>query len=175
MESDDVIRASAGDRAAFQRIVRGTIARAKRVAGRIVAHDADALDVVQEAYARAFVALREGQFRGTPAQMQSWLDRIVARAALDALRQRKRSASREDRDRDPDTTAHSDDPARSADAVRALAAVRELGPDQRAAFVLRELEGLSIRETAEALGCSDGAVEQRVLRAWAALRRRFSP
>ncbi len=164
-----------GDAPAFERIVRHTMPRALRIAARVCAHEADANDVVQESFTRAWVALREGRFRGTPAQFQSWLDRITVRAALDALRQRKRRELRTHPERDPDTLSHSRDPADAIDARRALDALRSLSPEQRAAWVLRELEGLSIREAAAALECTDGAIEQRVLRAWAALRRRFSP
>jgi RNA polymerase sigma-70 factor (ECF subfamily) len=175
LESHDVQRAIDGDPQAFERIVRGSFARALRIAARVCAHEADAHDVVQEAFTRAFVALREGRFRGAQPQLQAWLDRIVVRAALDALRQRKRRERRIEAASDPDALSHSPDPASAIDARRALDAVQQLSAEQRAAWVLRELEGLTIREAAEALECSDGAIEQRVLRAWAALRRRFSP
>lgn len=178
-ESDDFQRAVQlaidGDAQAFERIVRRSLARAQRIAARVCAHEADASDVVQEAFTRAWVALREGRFRGDSTQFQAWLDRITVRSALDALRQRKRRELRTHPDRDPDTLSHSKDPADTIDARRALDAVQSLSPEQRAAWVLRELEGLSIREAAAALECTDGAIEQRVLRAWAALRRRFSP
>lgn len=177
MESDDVQRAIEGDAQAFTRIVHETIDRARRIARRVCAHEADADDVVQESFTRAFVALREGRFRGGPAQLQSWLDRIVVRASLDAIRQRNRREKRIESQSDPDSVARSSDAAADdrIDARRALLAVQELSAEQRAAWVLRELEGLSIREAAAALDCTDGAIEQRVLRAWAALRRRFSP
>jgi RNA polymerase sigma-70 factor (ECF subfamily) len=175
LDDDDVQRASQGDRSAFERIVRATYGRTLRIARRILAHEADANDVVQEVYTRAFVALREGRFRGRSSQLQAWLDRIVVRASLDALRQRVRSVRRVDDSQDPDATGGAAaDPARAIDAKRAIDAIRELAPDQRAAFVLRELEGLTIKETAAALETTDGAVEQRVLRAWASLRRRLS-
>lgn len=176
LDDDDVQRASQGDRSAFERIVRATYSRTLRIARRVLAHEADANDVVQEAYTRAFVALREGRFRGEGPQFQAWLDRIVVRAALDALRQRVRTARRVDQHADfaEATDDGRSDPARAMDAKRALEAIRELSPEQRAAFVLRELEGLSIKEAAAALETTDGAIEQRVLRAWASLRRRLS-
>lgn len=175
MESHDVQRAIEGDAQAFTRIVHETIERARRIARRVCAHEADADDVVQEAYTRAFIALREGRFRGGPAQLQSWLDRIVVRASLDAIRQRNRRERRIESRSDPDALSLPPDADDRIDARRALRAVQELSAEQRAAWVLRELEGLSIREAAVALECTDGAIEQRVLRAWAALRRRFSP
>ena len=175
LESHDVQRAIEGDAPAFERIVRGTFERSLRIANRICARDADARDVVQESYTRAFIALREGRFQGSSAQLQSWLDRIVVRASLDALRSRSRRERHIEPARDPDALSHHRDPDAQLDAQRALAAVQSLSPEQRAAFVLRELEGLSIHEAALALQCTDGAIEQRVLRAWAALRRRFAP
>lgn len=174
MESHDVQRAIEGDAQAFARIVHETIERSRRIARRVCAHEADADDVVQESYTRAFVALREQRFQGGPAQMQSWLDRIVVRAAIDAIRQRNRRSNRIAPESDPDSLSTPPTADETVDARRALAAVRELSAEQRAAWVLRELEGLSIREAAAALECTDGAIEQRVLRAWASLRRRFA-
>lgn len=175
LESHDVQRATEGDAPAFDRIVRATFERSLRIANRICAREADARDVVQEAYTRAFVALREGRFHGEAPQLQAWLDRIVVRASLDALRARSRRERHLQPAHDPDTLAQRGDPDARVDAAKALAAVQALSPEQRAAFVLRELEGLSIHEAALALQCTDGAIEQRVLRAWAALRRRFAP
>ena len=52
-------------------------------------------------------------------------------------------------------------------------ALLQLPDEQRVAFVLREIEGLTLKETAQALNCTVGAVEQRVLRPWSSLKKRM--
>ena len=147
-------RVATGDRRAFEEIVRATQAPLLRTAMRILGTRAEGLDALQDAYLRAFDALSGGSFDGR-AQVSSWLYRIVVNAALDSLRARRR--------RDE---AHV--------ALRQLARMMDdLPPDQRAALVLRELEGLSNAEVAEALDASEGAIEQRLIRARATLRRWF--
>jgi RNA polymerase sigma-70 factor (ECF subfamily) len=156
---------------AFRAWVAATYATSLRLARRIVAHDADAADVVQESYVRAYVALRGGRFHGDEASLAPWLRRIVTNAGLDALRARRRL--REDDD-DALATQDAGTPADGTVDRDALErAIRDLPDAQRTAFVLRELEGHSLEDTAERLGCTVGAVEQRVLRAWAGLKRRL--
>jgi RNA polymerase sigma-70 factor (ECF subfamily) len=159
------------DDAAFRAWVDRTYGSTMRLARRIVAHDADAADVVQESYVRAFAALRGDRFHSGEEALGAWLKRIVTRVSLDALRVRRRL--REDgEDRLVELPAPQSTDARE-DRAALERAILDLPPDQRTAFVLRELEGFSLRETAEELGCTVGAVEQRVLRAWAGLRRRL--
>lgn len=125
---------------------------------------------------RAFDALNDGRFDGR-AGVETWLYRVAANAALDALRARKRRRVRFDVD-EPDAQEPAD--AGDADArLAARAALRELDawlaelpPDQRTAIVLKEVEGLSTGEIAEIMKCSPGAVEQRLVRARVTLRRR---
>jgi RNA polymerase sigma-70 factor (ECF subfamily) len=159
------------DDAEFTAWVARTHASSLRLARRILGRDADAADAVQESYVRAFVALRGGRFRSDASRLDAWLRRIVCRASLDALRARRRSPAGAEAAIEgvPDVAAGRADIARR-DLERAIA---DLPIDQRTAFVLREVEGFSLKETADALGCTVGAVEQRVLRAWAGLRRRM--
>jgi RNA polymerase sigma-70 factor (ECF subfamily) len=159
------------DDAAFTAWVERTHARSLRLARRILGGGPEAPDVVQDSYVRAFVALRSGRFRSDPARLDAWLRRIVCRASLDALRARRRR--REDVDDGLDAapgSAVATGPVDRRDLERAIA---DLPTEQRTAFVLREIEGFSLKETAAELGCSVGAVEQRVLRAWAGLKRRM--
>jgi RNA polymerase sigma-70 factor (ECF subfamily) len=98
----------------------------------------------------------------------AWLYRIVTNGAIDARRRRQRRPVAEWTD---DAAA----PARleHQQAVRELVAwLDDLPAVQRAALVLSAFEGLSQREIAEIQGCSEGAVEQRLVRARAALRAR---
>jgi RNA polymerase sigma-70 factor (ECF subfamily) len=165
-------RVEGGNHGAFAAIVRETTPRLYRLAARIMADPGEAEDVLQDAYVRAFDALVDGRFDGR-AGIATWLYRIVANTALDALRARKRR--RTDAAGDEGADAPVDDEGRLAAraALRELAGfLEELPADQRTAVVLKELEGLSSSEVAEVMGCSVGAVEQRLVRARTTLRRR---
>jgi RNA polymerase sigma-70 factor (ECF subfamily) len=157
---------------AFCAWVEETYGASCRLARRIVGHEADAADVVQESYVRAYTALRDGAFRSDRAALASWLRRIVTRASLDALRARHRRREAGDEGLDVVATS-SPSPSAPVDRRDLERAIQDLPTEQRAAFVLRELEGLTLKETAAELGCTEGAVEQRVLRAWAGLKRRL--
>jgi RNA polymerase sigma-70 factor (ECF subfamily) len=159
------------DDAQFSAWVERTQAASHRLARRLLGHDADAADVVQESYVRAYVALRDGRFRSGEAALEPWLRTIVTRACLDALRTRRRLREEPDEqlsDLPAPAVAHA-----AADRRDLERAILDLPASQRAAFVLREIEEFSLKETADQLGCTVGAVEQRVLRAWAALQRRW--
>jgi RNA polymerase sigma-70 factor (ECF subfamily) len=164
-----VERVRSGDAAAFQRIVEATSARLVRLAARMLGNVNDAEDVVQEAYVKAYRALVTGEFDGR-ANVSTWLYRIVTNQAIDAMRGRKR------RPPPTDTADESMSSLASAEQKLALAELEdwmgELPPDQRAALVLKAVEGLTSPEIADVLQCSEGAVEQRLVRARAALRQR---
>lgn len=164
-----VERVRAGDAAAFQRIVDATSARLVRLAARMLGNISDAEDVVQEAYVKAHRALMTGEFDGR-ANVSTWLYRIVTNQSIDATRSRKR------RPQPTDTADESTSDLASAEQKLALTELEdwmsELPADQRAALVLKAVEGLTSPEIAEVLQCSEGAVEQRLVRARAALRKR---
>jgi RNA polymerase sigma-70 factor (ECF subfamily) len=164
-----VERVRSGDTAAFQRIVDATSARLVRLAARMLGNVSDAEDVVQEAYVKAYRALTTGEFEGR-ANISTWLYRIVSNQAIDAMRSRKR------RPQPTDTADESISDLASAEQKLALKELEDwlsdLPPEQRAALVLKTVEGLTSPEIAEVLQCSEGAVEQRLVRARAALRKR---
>ena len=159
-----------GEVAAFQTIVDATSTALVRMAARMLGSVADAEDVVQEAYMKAYQSLAEGRFDGRSG-VATWLYRIVANASLDALRGRARRPVSSDL-----RTDASLDGAAFAEARVSLAELSDwldgLPPPERAAVVLKAIEGLSCPEVAAILGCSEGAVEQRLVRARATLRKR---
>lgn len=159
-------RVSKGDDAAFRVIVDQTRAPLYRLAARLSGDLGEAEDALQEAYVDAYRALREGRWDGR-SKVETWLYRIVTNASIDALRRRREGAGREAREPRFDGLV----------AAEARVALRELdamlagvAPQDRAALVLVAVEGLSAKAAGEALGCSEGAVEQRLVRARAALR-----
>jgi RNA polymerase sigma-70 factor, ECF subfamily len=164
-----VARVRAGDASAFQAIVDATSARLVRLGARMLGSVVDAEDVVQEAYVKAYRALTTGEFDGR-ANVSTWLYRIVTNQAIDAMRSRAR------RPKPTDTADESISDLASAEQQMALAELSDwmgdLPPEQRAALTLKAVEGLTSPEIAEVLQCSEGAVEQRLVRARAALRKR---
>lgn len=159
-----------GDESAFGAIVEGTSGRLVRLAARIMGSVEEGEDVVQEAYLRAYRSLTDGSFDGR-SRVATWLQRIVTNAAIDALRSRRR---REARDTVVGETAWSS--PSSAEAKVALAELDswlgELPVDQRTAIILKAVEGMSSGEIADVLCVSEGAVEQLLVRARTALRRK---
>jgi RNA polymerase sigma-70 factor, ECF subfamily len=165
------LRAAAGDEAAFRDLVRETSARLFRLAAGILGDAAEAEDALQEAFTRAHAALSRGRYQSGRG-VEGWLYQITANAALDALKARRRWWRRARPEAAPEAAAAGDALARLR--LRELSrALGDLPPEQRAALILKEVEGLTSREVADILGCSEGAVEQRLLRARAALRERL--
>jgi RNA polymerase sigma-70 factor (ECF subfamily) len=141
----------------------------------------DAEDVVQEALMAAFRNLH--QFRGQ-AQMSTWLNTIVANCARMQLRRRPRHAyiSLEEKfgdeeqysvaERLSDRKPSPEDDCRTSELHQhMLQLVTQLPPPLRAAFQLRELDGLSTSETARVMGVAKGTVKSQLSRARARLRR----
>ncbi len=167
--AEAVERVRSGDAAAFKLIVDATSARLVRLGARMLGSVVEAEDVVQEAYVKAYRALTTGEFDGR-ANVSTWLYRVVTNQAIDSMRGRAR------RPRPTDTADESTSDLASAEQKLALAELSDwmsdLPPDQRAALVLKAVEGMTSPEIAEILQCSEGAVEQRLVRARAALRKR---
>lgn len=152
--------------------VKTSSSRLFRAAMRLLANRAEAEDAVQEGCLRAHDAIQAGRYddRG---RMETWLVTIITRVAMDMLRSRKARAPVLSSD-DPSEVAW---PGATEEQIVAIIELdRWLGalpPDQRAAVVLKELEGLTSAEVGLALGVSEGAIEQRLLRARATMKRRM--
>ena len=172
-------RITARDGAAFEALMRRHNSRLFRVARAILKDDAEAEDVLQEAYLDAYRNM--SQFRGD-AQLSTWLVRIVANRALMRLRQSKRervvvpiseTSSGGGPPRDyPDPSAESPTQTIQRAEIRRLLERRidELPLTFRAVFVLREIEELSAEEVATCLGIPSSTVRTRLFRARALLR-----
>lgn len=162
-----------GDRRAFDELVRLTYGDVYKLAVKMTGNEADASDVVQDAYVRAFRALR--RFRGD-ASFSTWLYRITSNCASTFLSRRSRQRcddlSELDNVVDPDPEQ---DPTLRAEAST-LRQTIERALDQlphrlRAVVVLKDVEDLSHREIAERLGISESATKVRLHRARHTLRR----
>lgn len=164
-------RVARGDPAAFRTIVEHTQDQSYRLAARIMGSTADAEDVLQEAYVKAYRALAEGRFDAR-AGVQTWFRRVVTNACIDALRRRAARPAGEDTALENGRFDSGLDPEARAAFSELGDWLEELPPEQRAALVLCAVEGLTAPEAADALGCTVGAVEQRLVRARSTLRRR---
>lgn len=175
MESvEDAARALSTDARALEALVESTGPGLVRYAARILGSIADAEDAVQESYVKAYDALVLGRFDGR-SSLKTWLYRIVTRTAIDL----RRSRGRRERPLGDVLPEGSIDGMAGADAHVALRELEELFeglPDeQRSALMLQAMEGFTNREIGEILECSEGAVEQRLMRARATLRAKVSP
>ena len=180
-----VRRAQTGDFAAFEELVGRFQDRVYALAYRIVGESHDAEDVAQQTFLSLVEHLRD--FRGESA-VAGWVLRIAANHALKLLRKRRGLitvplAAGEAEEglwpSDPEFIAPwCDDPADLASRreVQELidGALAELDEKYRVVFVLRDIEGFSIKETAETLGLTESAVKLRLLRARLALRERLT-
>ena len=157
----------AGDRAAFEWIMRRHNQRAFRIARSILRSDAEAEDAIQDAYLSAYIHLND--FRGQ-GRFSSWLYRIVIRQAW---KRRRRAQVSESLDGEGGTD-QSPSPERQV-AGRELAhhvelAIDTLGDDYRTTFMLHAVDGMTAAETAALLGISEHTVRSRVHRAREQLR-----
>lgn len=180
VDSELVRLATQGDPLAFTAIMRKYNRLMFRSVRGVVHDDAEAQDVVQEAYLRVFTSIR--QFKADAA-LGTWLVRIAINAALDGQRKRGRYIRIDDM-AEPDRLSLDERMAAQPDAMSqpdALAergqigvllqrAVDSLPPIYRSVFVLRAVEDMSVEDTAACLQVSEAVVKTRYLRARAMLR-----
>ena len=163
-----------GQTALFEVLMRRHNERVYRAARAIVRDEAEAEDVMQQAYVNAYANLR--QFNGQ-ALFSTWLTRIVINESLARVRRKQRYAPFEEdlsngeafmkwgSPLDPEREAASEE-------LRVLleSAIDRLPDGAREVFMLRDVEGMSTAEVGTALGISDDAVKTRLSRARTALR-----
>lgn len=179
------LSAASGNAMAFETIVRRNNRLLFRTARGVVPDDAEAQDVVQETYLRAFTNLHA--YRGDAA-LATWLARIAINVAVTSQRKKGRfvqlQESADPADQHPVEHAmplhaqdeEAPDTAAERKEVRALlqASIEELPVIYRSVFILRAVQDLSVEETAFCLGVSEDVVKTRFLRARAMLRDRLA-
>lgn len=176
-----VTLARQGSEGAVRLLIQRYNRRLFRLARGVTGNDAEAEDAVQEAYVRAFTHL--AGFRGEAA-FSTWLTRIALNEALGRLRRRRAAGEVPEIESAPDEGGGvsgfpvawrplSPESEASRRQVRQFLerAVDELPDPFRAVFILREVEGLSVNETAELLGVQAGTVKTRLYRARRLIRR----
>jgi RNA polymerase sigma-70 factor (ECF subfamily) len=157
LDRELVARFQAGERLAFDQIVRRHQKGVWRICRRYLRADADAADVTQQVFVRAFKAL--DQFRGA-ASVRSWLYRIAIHASLSWIRDHRREQATELAE--DALVADAVAPGaidRDRDSVRLRNAVAELPPKQRLVLELRVFDDLSFKEVAELADCSENTAK----------------
>ena len=173
------------DPSAVRQLVTANNQRLFRAAWSILKDRVEAEEAVQSAYLKAFAGI--SRFEGRSA-LSTWLTRIVVNEALERLRARRRRAIQLEAegvsvlDTYRETLMRGSEPAAPDAAVargqlRGLieGAVAQLPSAFRSVFVLREVEGMSVEETAEALGIAPATVKTRLLRARHKLQAALAP
>ena len=177
-ELELVTAARKGDVEAFGKLVSKYDRNVFRIANHITQNREDAEDVVQDAFLKAYKNL--DRFQGN-SKFYTWLVRIAVNEALMRLRKR-RNAKTVSMDEDVETDEGSM-PREIADwtpnpeqqyGSAELKTINGLSPGFKTVFLLRDVEGLSTEETADALGLSIPAVKSRLLRARLQLRERLN-
>jgi len=185
-----VERAAAGGAEAFEELFVKYRQRVFAVAWRLLRNEDAALDVVQDAFVRAYEQLKS--LRGET-QFYPWLRRIAVNLAIDRLRHLRRGVEveleeqrgdREDGERDEPVAAvrsrsEGESPAQKAELAELSAALSEallkLSDSHRAVFMLHAAEGMSYKEIAEALDCNIGTVMSRLFYARKRLQELLAP
>src|SRR5579883_253674 len=177
-----VERAQSGDSEAFRLLVEQHSRAIFRLAFRMTGNEHDAEDVVQETFLRAYKQLARYEARSS---FSTWLYRIASNYALDLIRMRRRREEKRQRSTSeqqdilqtvpelrpgPDRMLYGDQVSKHVNA-----ALDQLTPQERTAFVLRHFEGLSIAEIGETLGTGDNATKHSIFRAVHKLRKALEP
>lgn len=178
-----VARVQKGDRRAFDLLVIKYQHRILALVGRFVRDFAEAQDVTQEAFVKAYRALPN--FRGE-SQFYTWMYRIAVNTAKNYLVSRGRRTPTQDIDIDDSEffTAEpnlkdnsSPDALLQRDELQKVVfdAIAALPEELRMAVTLREMDGLSYEEIAEVMDCPIGTVRSRIFRAREAIERKMQP
>ena len=177
-----VRRVQRGDKGAFDALVLKYQHKVIKLVMRYVRSPAEAEDIAQEAFIKAYRALP--QFRGDSA-FYTWLYRIAINTAKNAVVSRDRSPIDFELDlQNPDESYEMHGRLKDSETPEALAmtdeiratvnsAIDALPEDLRTAIVLRELEGLSYEEIAATMDCPVGTVRSRIFRAREAIDKRL--
>ena len=165
-----------GEKGAMDELIRGTYTDVYALCRRLLGDPADAADATQEVYVRVVRSVLA--FRGEAA-FGTWLHRVTTNTCMTMLRRRGDVRARgqsagllEDPfDHVVSQEASTEDRVADADLARRTAkALAQLPDEAREVVILRDVQGLSTKETAEVLGVSEGAVKVRLHRAHTRLR-----
>jgi RNA polymerase sigma-70 factor (ECF subfamily) len=182
-DTDLILRAQGGDIAAFEELVFRHDRQVLSIAARYVLRADDAKDIYQETFMRVYRGLQNFRFQS---DFSTWLFRITVNVCISHRRGARKEphlplaeAGGETDERGQEVTAPDEGPGPEqlavasdiADHVRT--ALDTLSPQQRTVFTLRHYEQLSLKEIADAMGCSVGTVKRYLFTATSRLRQQL--
>lgn len=183
VDQELVERVQKGDKHAFDLLVRKYQHKIIKLISRYVRDQSEVFDVAQETFVKAYRAL--AQFRGESA-FYTWLYRIAINTAKNYLVSQGRRPPDTDIDAEEAEQFEGESNLKESASPERLAlrdelertiytAIEELPEDLRSAITLRELEGLSYEEIAQAMSCPIGTVRSRIFRAREAIDKKVRP
>ncbi len=165
-DAELIRRCQENDSSAVNELYRRYREKVYRIACRIVLDHDDALDVTQDVFIHVLKGIAAFRFQSS---FSTWVTRVTVNVSIDWIRKRRRMKSVAFQPVELDgveTVAVKNDQAE-----RVHDAFKLLDPEQRSCIILREIEGASYQEIADALGCSIGTVRSRIHRARGHLKR----
>ena len=176
-ESDWVVLAKAGDRGAMRELYERNRSRIYSLAYRYAGNVADAEDILQDSFIKAFSSLQKCQLNEN-SYFATWLYRITVNCALDHFRRRRRRADTVEFDEKVAASAENKNEAtpeseyvRNELARQVRRCLESLTDRKRMVIVLRHYQQLKIGEIAATMGCSQGSVKKQLFRALAQLKK----
>jgi RNA polymerase sigma-70 factor (ECF subfamily) len=178
-----VRKAQAGDKKAFDLLVRKYQSRIISLVSRYLGHNGDVQDVAQDAFIKAYTALPN--FRGEAA-FYTWLYRIAVNSAKNYLMARGRRPATVDVDAEETEFFESSEALKENASPERLAlteeikkvifdTIEQLPEELKVAIQLREIDGMSYEEISSAMGCPIGTVRSRIFRARDAIDIKLQP
>ena len=174
-------QAAAGDPSAFEALVLRYQTQVYNLALRMVGNEADAQDLAQEAFVRAWRALSSFQFSS---QFSTWLYRLTSNICIDFLRAQKKrkhislTVLQDDEHQQwdmPDTKPLPEDKMIVSEEHEALAAaIASLDPEYRQVLILRIVDDCSYQQISQIMGIREGTVKSRLSRARDQLRKKLA-
>ena len=178
-----VRKAQAGDKQAFDLLVRKYQSRIISLVSRYLGHNGDVQDVAQDAFIKAYTALPN--FRGEAA-FYTWLYRIAVNSAKNYLMARGRKPATVDVDAEETEFFETSESLKDNSSPERLAlteeikkvifdTIEQLPEELKVAIQLREIDGMSYEELSTAMGCPIGTVRSRIFRARDAIDINLKP
>ncbi|MEQ1636156.1 MAG: RNA polymerase sigma factor RpoE [Methylococcales bacterium] len=183
LDNDLVLRVQRGDKRAFDLLVIKYQHRIIQLVNRYVKDPSEAQDIAQEAFIKAYRALKD--FRGDSA-FYTWLYRIAINTAKNFLVAKSRRSSDYEVDIQDAEQIENAPQLQGMDTPEQLLlndeilriinkAIEELPEDMRMAIMMREIEGLSYEEIAQIMNCPIGTIRSRIFRAREAIDNKLNP
>ena len=176
-EADWVILAKAGDRGAMHELYERNRSRIYSLAYRYAGNVADAEDILQDTFIKAFSSLQRCQLKEN-SYFATWLYRIAVNCALDHFRRRQRHENNVELSEKLSAAVENEDDAtpeseyvRNESARQVRRGLERLTDRKRMVVVLRHYQQLKIGEIAATMGCSQGSVKKQLFRALAQLKK----